>query len=79
MRRELQRLPGGPDEGPRILQLQAEVSEGEAAAGELTSRIVPRPTPSQYLALRQELAQFTAGLGSPQRVKTLVIGLKVSS
>lgn len=70
-------MPGGPDEGPRLHELLTQMAEADRLAEELLAEIVPRPSPSQYPALRQEVARFTGSLASVSRVRALMDSLEV--
>lgn len=77
MRRALQRLPLGPDESHSIAALEEQAAGLRARAEELRAQTVPRPQPSQYPALQQELARFMHNLGSVQRIAALLHALQV--
>lgn len=78
VRRALQRLPLGPDESHSIVALEERAAALRARAEELRAQTVPRPQPSQYPALQQELARFMHNLGSVQRIAALLQALQVS-
>ena len=77
VRRALQRLPLGPDESHSIAALEQRAAALRARAEELRAQTVPRPQPSQYPALQQELARFMHNLGSVQRIAALLQALQV--
>ncbi len=77
VRRALQRLPLGPDESHSIAVLEERAAAMRARAEELRAQTVPRPQPSQYPALQQELARFMHNLGSVQRIAALLQALQV--
>ena len=77
VRRALQRLPLGPDESRSIAALEERAAALRAKAEELRAQTVPRPQPSQYPALQQELARFMLNLGSVQRIAALLQALQV--
>ncbi|GLI68780.1 hypothetical protein VaNZ11_013272, partial [Volvox africanus] len=72
VRKALQDLPGGPSEAAHLdelMQVRAEVvSQAEATA----ARCVPRPQPSSYASLQQEVASFAASLAALPRVLALM-------
>lgn len=77
VRQEMQRLPGGPDEMPRILVLSSYILHLQREARELEPRLVLRPTPSHFHLLQAELARFMGAAGSSTRLQQMVHRLKV--
>lgn len=66
---------GGPDENGRIAALEGQASGLREQAERLKHRCTPRPTPSQYLALQEEVVRFAGGLCAVPRVVEMVSGL----
>lgn len=66
------------DETPKIQSLQIRESQLEKEIAELAARAVPRPTPSQYLRLREDVVRFGNAFGSQARLLGLVKQLEVS-
>lgn len=70
-------MPLGPDESHSIAALEERAAALRARAEDLRAQTVPRPQPSQYPALQQELALFMDSLGSVPRIAALLQALQV--
>lgn len=77
MRQTLQQLPGGPDESSRIARVKLVLEQHCSKAAALEAKSVPRPIPSQYLALCEEVTRFTSAIGSVNRIMALMRRLQV--
>lgn len=77
VREEMQLLPGGPDESPKIQQLSAQIADAQARSAALESKIVLRPAKSQYHRLREEVNSFLQRSCDITRVSDILAGLKV--
>ena len=76
-RQMFQQLSLGPDESPRIQELQDNAKRLSDQATALQTKIVPRPIPGQYLELAAEVQRFVSLMGSVERVLGLVHSLQV--
>lgn len=74
----MQQLPGGPDEGPSIDNLRQQASGHDIMVKELESKLALRPKPSQYDALGAEIVRFVNNTADVQRMKNLILHLKVA-
>ena len=72
-----QHQPYGPDTWPSIEALQAQGRNLLAAAKQAQARVVPRPSPSQYMELQAEARRFLDSMGSSSRLLRLVHTLQV--
>lgn len=72
VRRQLQLLPAGPDQSVAIEDLESLVSQLERKAEELESQCTPRPTPSLYFALREDVLRFMSGFVDVEHTVALI-------
>lgn len=74
-----QQVPVGPDETPRISKVQQRIDAMQARAAALEHKLVPRPTPGQYMDVTAEVQRFVGAMGDLDRVLGLLQGLQVLS
>ncbi|KAL4440107.1 hypothetical protein ABPG75_003108 [Micractinium tetrahymenae] len=79
VRRQAAALPGGPDEGRAIAELEARAAELAQQAERLERRSTPRPTPPQYLTLRDDVERFVSSFGAVPRLLEIISQLSSSS
>lgn len=76
VRTALDALPGGPDESAHLQDLDAQHVVARASLSAALALCVPRPQPPQYAALASEVKGFIGGLGSMDRVLTMMKALQ---
>ncbi|KAL0028971.1 hypothetical protein WJX77_009058 [Trebouxia sp. C0004] len=72
VRQQLQRLPGAPTQSSRLAALRSTAAELRQKAAEMEAKAVPRPDPPQYAPLWQNVQRFLVGLGSVERMTSLL-------
>jgi len=72
VRRQLQLLPAGPDQSAAIEDLESSMSQLEKKGEELESQCTPRPTPSLYFALREDILRFMSGFVDVEHLVVLI-------
>lgn len=72
VRQQYDQLPTGPDECPRIQELELEAARLTEVALDLDGRSPPRPTPSRYSALREDSVRFIEGVAGVDKVVQLL-------
>ncbi|KAL0049173.1 hypothetical protein WJX82_008148 [Trebouxia sp. C0006] len=75
VRQQLQRLPGAPTQSSHLAALRSTAAELRQKAADMEAKAVPRPIPPQYTPLWQNVQRFLVGLGSVERMMSLLIRL----